>query len=53
MHQLVIGKEVNRVKAYSIFLKIFTTLLIFIAGTGININSAYHYEPDVPKALRQ
>lgn len=40
-------------KAYSVFLKIFTALLVFVAGTGFTPNSAYHYEPDVPRALRR
>ncbi len=40
-------------KAYSLFLKAFTSLLIFVAGTGIYPNSWFRYEPDVPKALRK
>jgi len=41
-------------KFYSIALKVFAALLVFIAGTGISPFSwAAQYEPDVPKALKK
>ncbi|MEN6348834.1 MAG: cyclic lactone autoinducer peptide [Syntrophomonas sp.] len=41
-------------KFYSIFLKVFTALLVFVASTGISPFSwGGQYEPEVPKALRK
>lgn len=40
-------------KYYSMALKVFSALLVFIAGTGISPFSWFgQYEPDVPKALK-
>jgi len=47
-------KEVNEMKLYGVFLKVFTALLVFVAGTGISPFSWMgQYEPDVPKGLRK
>lgn len=41
-------------KFYSIFLRVFTAILVFVASTGISpFCWGSQYEPDVPKALRK
>ncbi|MEN6389802.1 MAG: cyclic lactone autoinducer peptide [Syntrophomonas sp.] len=41
-------------KYYSIFLKVFTAVLVFVASTGISSFCwVGQYEPDVPKALKE
>lgn len=41
-------------KLYSIFLKVFSAVLVFVASTGISPFSwGGQYEPEVPKALKK